>query len=180
MADFGCSTGHVTMLFAKRFPNTQVYGYDIAEDALEFAKKKAEDQGLNNVHFNVQDCCNMPAKWTESFDYVFIYDAVHDVAQSGKFLSEICRVLKPGVKATIIDVNLHSSVEGNMDVPCAASWYGVSLFHCMTVSLCADGIGLGAAWGVEKAQELMDAAGFSKVELTDLGNMQMAYTCHKS
>jgi hypothetical protein len=33
--------------------------------------------------------------------------------------------------------------------------------HCMTVSLAQDGVGLGAMWGQEKAQEMLSAAGFS-------------------
>jgi Zn-dependent membrane protease YugP len=38
----------------------------------------------------------------------------------------------------------------------------------MTVSLAADGAGLGAMWGAETACRMLDDAGFSKVEVTSL------------
>lgn len=41
--------------------------------------------------------------------------------------------------------------------------YTVSCMHCMSVSLSQDGMGLGAAWGQEKAQEMLAAAGFVNI-----------------
>jgi hypothetical protein len=37
--------------------------------------------------------------------------------------------------------------------------------HCMTVSLSLGGAGLGAMWGEQKAQEMLDEAGFGCVEV---------------
>ena len=34
--------------------------------------------------------------------------------------------------------------------------------HCMTVSLAADGAGLGTMWGEKKAREMLQEAGFTK------------------
>lgn len=38
----------------------------------------------------------------------------------------------------------------------------------MTVSLAADGAGLGAMWGEEKAREMLQAAGFTKIDVKKL------------
>lgn len=40
--------------------------------------------------------------------------------------------------------------------------------HCMTVSLAQGGEGLGTMWGEEKAREMLEEAGFKKVEVTQL------------
>ncbi len=40
--------------------------------------------------------------------------------------------------------------------------------HCMTVSLAADGAGLGAMWGVELARKMLAEAGFGGIEVHEL------------
>jgi Zn-dependent membrane protease YugP len=40
--------------------------------------------------------------------------------------------------------------------------------HCMTVSLAQGGAGLGAMWGEEKAKQMLEEAGFTKVEIEQL------------
>lgn len=42
--------------------------------------------------------------------------------------------------------------------------------HCMTVSLAQGGMGLGAAWGREMAQEMLREAGFASVSVNDLSH----------
>ncbi len=37
--------------------------------------------------------------------------------------------------------------------------------HCMAVSLAYDGVGLGAAWGAQKAREMIADAGFVDLEV---------------
>ena len=180
MCDLGCSTGVITLMFAKRFPKTEVYGYDISRDSLEYAKEKVAKLGLTNVHFEYQDCCNMPSDWSDKWDYIHVYDVVHDVPHSAKFLSEIYRCLKPYCATTITDVNLHTNIQDNVTVPYAPQIYGISLFHCTPVSLGADGMGLGAAWGVEKAMAMIKEAGFKKIDLKPVENsFQVYFVCFK-
>jgi hypothetical protein len=66
------------------------------------------------------------------------------------------------------DIRASSHVHKNLDHPIGAYLYTVSCLHCMTVSLAAGGEGLGAAWGEEKALELLAEAGFSSVEVRQL------------
>ncbi len=40
--------------------------------------------------------------------------------------------------------------------------------HCMTVSLAANGAGLGTMWGEEKAREMLQEPGFTKIEVKQL------------
>ena len=164
MCELGCSTGYVSRSLAKQFPKSTFYGYDIAEDAIDFANKQAALEGQSNVKFFVQDCCNMPEEWTGKWEYILALDLVHDVPSTTSVLREICRVLKPGCIASIIDIDMHSNIEDNRNSPMAAFIYSISLAHCMTVSLAEGGQGLGAAWGREKAIEMIKEAGFTSVE----------------
>lgn len=66
------------------------------------------------------------------------------------------------------DIRASSQVDGNLDHPIAPYLYTVSCLHCMSVSLAADGMGLGAVWGEEKALEMLKEAGFSSVEINQL------------
>ena len=66
------------------------------------------------------------------------------------------------------DIDGHSHHHDNLDHPLGPFMYTISCMHCMTVSLAQGGEGLGAMWGVEKAQELLTEAGFGSVELARL------------
>lgn len=56
----------------------------------------------------------------------------------------------------------------NMDHPLGPVAYTISCMHCMTVSLADGGMGLGAAWGTQKALEMLEAAGFQGANVTQL------------
>ena len=160
----GCSSGRIAIQIAERFPKTQVYGVDIGTDAIELAKAAAEKNSVTNCHFYVADVCNMPDDCTEKFDYVLIVDTLHDLPFVSKGLLEIQRTLKKGGHMSVIDVNVHTELEHNMDDPSAPMIYGLGLFNCVPTSLSQGGDGMGAAWGREKAIRMIKAAGFSEVE----------------
>ncbi len=61
------------------------------------------------------------------------------------------------------DIAASSRLENNLELPWAAFLYAISTVHCMSVSLAQGGAGLGAAWGVELAEEMVRAAGFTSV-----------------
>lgn len=49
--DYGCAHGHYTVNLAKRFPNLQFVGVDIASSNIDKARKWAADEKLDNVRF---------------------------------------------------------------------------------------------------------------------------------
>ena len=80
----------------------------------------------------------------------------------------------------MIDFKFASDVAGNIGNPFAALYYGISLMHCMTVSLAYGGAGLGAVWGIEKAKAMLAEAGFRHVEVLDSPRPQNCiYVCRK-
>jgi hypothetical protein len=58
-------------------------------------------------------------------------------------------------------------LEDNLDNPMAPFTYAVSTLHCLTVSLAVGGAGLGTAWGEQLAIEMLQDAGFGRVDVHD-------------
>ena len=76
----------------------------------------------------------------------------------------------------MVDVNVHTDPADNVGYPYARYIYGMSLFHCMTISLYHEhGEGVGSAWGVEKAAEMMRAAGFANIDTIIKPNVSKAH-----
>ena len=73
-----------------------------------------------------------------------------------------------------------SDVAGNLANPFAPFTYGVSVLHCMTVSLAYGGAGLGTAWGEQLASQMLREAGFQNIEVKDTPRPQnVAYVARK-
>ena len=62
------------------------------------------------------------------------------------------------------DVKASSDLAANLGHPLAPYLYGISVMHCMSVSLADGGPGLGTMWGRELATRMFHDAGFTTVE----------------
>jgi hypothetical protein len=65
------------------------------------------------------------------------------------------------------DFKFSSNLEGNLDNPFAALYYGISTMNCLTISLAEGGAGLGTVWGIQTARRMLADAGFSNIEVLD-------------
>jgi 2-polyprenyl-3-methyl-5-hydroxy-6-metoxy-1,4-benzoquinol methylase len=164
--DVGCGRGRALMLLAESFPKSRFAGYDISEEAIANAREEAKRRGLENVRYEVRDVSTLDE--AAKYDLVTAFDIVHDQAKPAAVLAGIRKVLKPDGTFLMQDIAGSSHVEKNVDRPIAPFIYTISCMHCMTVSLAQDGEGLGAAWGKEKAIEMLDEAGFSSVDVKEL------------
>jgi len=164
--DVGCGSGRAMIRLAERFPNSRFVGYDFLQEAVDAARAEAEAKGLTNVRFEQQDAATFDD--TEAYDLVCSFDSVHDQAKPDAMLRNIHRALKPGGVYLCQDIQGSSSHAGDVGHPVAPFIYTISCMHCMSVSLANDGMGLGAAWGREKAQEMIRAAGFDDVRIEEL------------
>ena len=170
--DVGCGRGRALHVYAERFPNSRFVGYDLSAEAIETARSRSDD--LPNLRFETLDCMRMED--SGAFDLIFTFDAIHDQPHPARLLDNIHRALRDGGVYIAQDIWAHSQVADNRDHPLAPFIYTISLMHCMTVSLAQGGIGLGAAWGEEKARELLGEAGFGSVEVHRLPHdIQNAY-----
>lgn len=156
--DVGCGRGRAMTYLASRYPKSSFVGYDFSKEAINFASQAAKDSNLSNVKFFVKDVSMLDDN--AEFDLVCTFDAIHDQAKPADVLKNIRKALKPDGIYLMQEIGLHTDVADNMNHPLASFVYTISCMHCMTVSLSAGGAGLGAAWGVEKAAEMLKEAGF--------------------
>lgn len=169
--DLGCGRGTPSFLLAKAFPKSQLEGLDFAKSEVDFANARATEHGLTNLKYYSEDACKMPKDWSNRYDYVTAFDAIHDQAFPDKVLNEIFRILKPGGIFSMADINAHTNVCQNKKMAASPFLYTCSLFHCMAVSLNFEGgMGLGTMWGKEKAEEMLKKTGFTGIVFHDIPN----------
>lgn len=167
--DVGCGRGRALLKMAALFPQSQFHGFDLSAEAVGWARKEAEKNGLNNVEFTKRDASNFDQTADpETYDFVTTFDAVHDQAKPLSVLKGIYRTLKPGGVYLMQDIHSAGHVHKNMNHPMGPTLYTVSCMHCMSVSLAQGGDGLGAMWGQPKAKELLNKAGFESIEIHQL------------
>jgi len=163
--DVGCGTGHAMNLLARDFPASRFCGYDIAQDAIESARAEAKKMGLLNATFEVVDVASMPSE--PKFDLITAFDAIHDQKSPDAVLRGVQRAMAPGGTFLMIEFKFSSRVEDNIKNPFAPMYYGISLMHCMPVSLALGGKGLGTVWGEQTAKQYLAEAGFRTVKVVD-------------
>jgi 2-polyprenyl-3-methyl-5-hydroxy-6-metoxy-1,4-benzoquinol methylase len=166
VADIGCGQGYAINLMAQAFPQSEFTGYDFSEEAVAVGKANAGHMGLSNAHFEVKDVSKL--KVSGRFDLITAFDAIHDQAKPATVLREVANALRPGGAFLMVDIAASSRLEDNVDHTFGPWLYTISCMHCITVSLGLDGEALGAMWGEQQARQMLDDAGFTKVEVKQI------------
>jgi SAM-dependent methyltransferase len=166
VADFGCGSGHALNLMARTFPASRFTGIDISDEAIATGADEAARLGLANATFEGHDLPKLDK--VAVYDVITAFDSIHDQAQPARVLENIYRALRPGGVLLMVDVKASSRLEENVGVPMSTFFYTTSLMHCMTVSLAADGAGLGAVWGRQLATSMLADAGFADVSVAEI------------
>lgn len=182
VADLGCGSGVTTIHLAKAYPMSNFCGVDLMEDCIEEATEEAQKLKLKNVRFRTGDDTDLPDDWSESFDFVFMNDTLHDQARPDIALKEIHRILVPGGIFMAFEPPGHSRVRDNLERSANMHrLYMISLFLCMPTSLHGEGgMGLGAVWGREKAVEMITAAGLEVCAVAEnVGGGGQHFFCKK-
>lgn len=178
VADFGCGTGHAINLMAREYPRSDFVGHDIAKDAIARARDEAQAMGLSNARFEVADVTRLPSD--AKFDLVTSFDAVHDQRDPAAVLRSAAAALAPDGTYFMVEPKASSNLEENLGNPFAPWIYGISVLHCMTVSMAEGGTGLGTAWGEQTARRFLAEAGFRSVEVVDApGPQNSIYICRR-
>jgi len=164
--DIGCGAGRALNVMAERFPNSRFTGYDLSDEAVAMGREEAKNRGLTNLNFEQRDLTSFDEP--DSYDFITAFDAIHDQKDPDKVLSGISRALRSNGTYLMQDIAGSSHHHQNMDHPAGPLLYTISCMHCMSVSLAQDGMGLGAMWGEEKADEMLRAAGFGTIEVNKL------------
>jgi 2-polyprenyl-3-methyl-5-hydroxy-6-metoxy-1,4-benzoquinol methylase len=164
--DLGCGRGKALNLLAKTFPKSRFVGYDLSEEAIEYARNEARELKLTNVNFEIKDLTYFNESAPDKkYDFITTFDAVHDQPRPDNLLAGIFNALKDEGTYLMQDISASQEHHQNMEHPVGPLLYTVSTMHCMTVSLAQGGMGLGTMWGREKALEMLDEAGFKNIEI---------------
>jgi 2-polyprenyl-3-methyl-5-hydroxy-6-metoxy-1,4-benzoquinol methylase len=162
--DVGCGSGAVCGALAKAFPKAQIIGIDPDAESIRHAREKQ----LPNVKFEVATTGDF--KPGEGFDLVTLCDVLHDLAEPLKTLKEIRALLKPDGTFFIVEPKAADKLEENRN-PVAATFYGFSVFHCMTQSLARGGPGLGTCLGPAATEALVRQAGYARFQRLDIKSL---------
>ena len=101
--DVCCGTGDLALELRRRIgPDGRVVGSDFSEPMLELARRKSGEQGLP-VEFGWADALDLPYG-DAGFDAVTIGFGARNLADLGRGLAEMARVLRPGGRLVILEI----------------------------------------------------------------------------
>ncbi|HET7874059.1 MAG TPA: class I SAM-dependent methyltransferase [Methylomirabilota bacterium] len=176
VADVGCGTGHAVNVMAREYPRSSFVGFDLGHDALARARAEAGQMGLANARFEVLDVTRLPGE--PKFDLITSFDSIPDQRDPAATLRRIADALAPEGIYFMVEPRASSNLEDNIGNPFAPYMYGMSVMHCLTVSLAEGGAGLGTAWGEQLARRMLGEAGFTSVEVVEApGPQNNIYIC---
>ncbi len=179
VADVGCGTGHAVNVMAREYPRSTFVGFDLGEDAIARARAEAHTMGLANARFERLDATTLPTD--PKFDLITSFDAIHDQRDPAAALRRIAGALATDGLYLMMEPRASSALADNLGQPFAPYLYGISVLHCMTVSLAEGGAGLGTAWGEQLARRMLAEAGFTRVEALEApGPQNTIYVCGTS
>jgi 2-polyprenyl-3-methyl-5-hydroxy-6-metoxy-1,4-benzoquinol methylase len=161
--DVGCGSGRVCAALAKAFPRAEIVGIDPDAQSIQRAQEAAP-----GARFLVTTTAQMERG--AGFDFISMCDALHDLAHPEKTLREVRALLKPGGTFFLVEPKAADRLEDNRN-PVAATFYGFSVFHCMTQSLARGGPGLGTCLGPAATETLVRKAGFSDFRRLDIRSL---------
>ena len=100
--DFGSGLGLAEVYFEKYFPESKLYGVDISEKSIGYAKKLS----LNNSEFYVYDGNKIPFE-NDRFDIIFSAGTFHHISPDKhlELMKEIRRVLSPNGIFFLFELN---------------------------------------------------------------------------
>jgi SAM-dependent methyltransferase len=93
--DAGCGSGSMARLLAAHYPNARVVGVDLRADYLDYARARAEAEGLDNLSFQQGDIFSLPFS-DGAFDLVWLKYVLQWTKEPALAVAELRRVTKAG------------------------------------------------------------------------------------
>jgi ArsR family transcriptional regulator len=108
IADLGAGEGTIAQLMAQRA--RRVIAIDNSPKMVEFGAALARKNGIANLEYRLGDLEDVPIR-TGTVDVAFLSQALHHAAHPERAIAEAWRILKPGGRAAILDLNRHTFEE---------------------------------------------------------------------
>jgi ubiquinone/menaquinone biosynthesis C-methylase UbiE/biotin operon repressor len=104
IADLGAGEGTISQLMAQRAK--RVIAIDNSEKMVEFGSELARKHGIGNLEFRQGDLEDVPIR-AGTVDLAFLSQALHHAVHPDRAIAEAWRILKPGGKIAVLDLNRH-------------------------------------------------------------------------
>jgi len=98
--DAGCGSGSITRAIARGVPQGSATGIDREPKHVDFARRKAAEEGIDNIQFEVGDVLGVPFV-DGSFDVVWSKHLLQWVGNRQRALAEFRRVVRPGGRVVV-------------------------------------------------------------------------------
>ena len=104
IADLGAGEGTISQLMAQRAK--KVIAIDNSEKMVEFGAELAKKHGIGNLEYRLGDLEDVPIR-SGTVDLAFLSQALHHARHPERAMAEAWRILKPGGRIAILDLNRH-------------------------------------------------------------------------
>src|ERR1051326_2515625 len=104
IADLGAGEGTISQLMAQRA--RKVIAIDNSEKMVEFGAELASKHGITNLEYRLGDIEEIPIK-AGTVDLAFFSQALHHATHPERAIAEAWRILKPGGRIAVLDLNRH-------------------------------------------------------------------------
>ena len=160
VADVGCGYGSSTILMAKAYPNSRFFGFDYHDASIETARHHAEQAGVAGwVTFDVASAKAFPG---DDYDFIAVFDCIHDMGDPVGAAAHIRRALKPDGVFMIVEPFAGDRLEDNLN-PVGRMFYAASTMICTHGSRAQEvGACLGAQAGEARMRKVTAKAGFTR------------------
>ena len=179
VADIGCGHGISTILMAKAYPNSKFYGFDNHAGSIDYARKKAKEEGLSEdrIQFEVASSTDFPladgeedangsssSRGGSTYDLITFFDCLHDMGNpQGAVVHALKALTKPDGTVMIVEPFANDKLEDNLN-PVGRLLYAASTMVCIPASLSQNGPALGAQAGELGISKVVRAGGFKHVK----------------
>lgn len=166
LLDLGCGFGKQSREIASLYPKSAIFGVDTDQQSIDYAKTEISKNGPNNIEYLCINGGNLPENWSEKFDFIIMFDVLHDSNDVDDILKETKRVLKQDGYAAAYDPPVSSYHKNLVENSVAQFYLPFSLFHCLPVSsMGSSGEGLGIGWGYERRKQKIEEHGFQVIQV---------------
>jgi SAM-dependent methyltransferase len=173
VADVGCGLGWSSIGIALAYPDATVDGFDVDGPSIEAARRNAREAGVDDrVRFHAVDAATKDFDTVDaaSYDAVFAFECVHDLANPVGVLSAMRRLAGGDGAVIVMDERVAETFTAPGD-EVERLMYGYSLVCCL-----ADGLahqpsaGTGTVMRPSTLRGYAVEAGFAGMEILDIEN----------
>lgn len=142
----------------------RITGLDISRTFMRIARENAAEAGVE-IDFQQGSASNMPFP-KDSFDFLLCRAAFKNFAQPVEALKEMCRVLRPGGRAVIIDMRGDATREA---LDRHVDGMGLSMFNRIMTRWAFRTMLVKSAYTREQFEQMLAQTEFRKVEIAEAG-----------